>query len=60
MVLDTGVARRLGLGATAPGSLTHAISLPSSCTGGNQHEVQKTLVKDPARRRLQRPLGRDF
>jgi hypothetical protein len=60
MALDTRMARPLGLGARALGSVTNAVSLPASRTGDNQYEFQKTLVKHPARRRLQRPLGRDF
>ncbi len=57
MVIDTGVARPLGLVGTVIGSAFFVVSLPFSAIGGNTPAAWNNLVATPATYTFHRPLG---
>ncbi|MCP4692137.1 MAG: hypothetical protein GY859_29090 [Desulfobacterales bacterium] len=57
MMVDTVVFRPLGFVGTVLGTTMWFISLPFSIPGGNEQDVRKKLINEPARYTFKRQLG---
>ncbi len=57
MMVDTVVFRPIGFVGTVLGTTMWLVSLPFSIPGGNERDVRKKLVNEPARYTFVRPLG---
>ncbi len=57
MVVDTVLFRPLGFVGLVLGTGVWLISLPFSAPGGNQLDVRKKLVEEPAKYTFKRQLG---
>ncbi len=57
MMIDTVVFRPLGFVGTVLGTTMWLVSLPFSIPGGNEQDVRKKLVNEPARYTFKRTLG---
>lgn len=57
MAADLLVARPIGVGLFALGSVTYVVTLPFSLLGGNAGEAADSLVLEPAREVFVRCLG---
>lgn len=57
MMVDTVLFRPLGFVGMVAGTTMWLVSLPFSIPGGNEQDVRKKLVNEPARYTFKRQLG---